>query len=956
MTDRERANNSDRAHPGKRQVPSDQVAPTTRLDPSDQVAPAERPDPDELLARIKEAESASEHPRLKIFLGMCAGVGKTWAMLQEARSAIAEGVDLAVGLVETHGRPDTEALLEGLEILPRRTLSYRGIAFSELDIDAVIERKPAVAIVDELAHTNVPGSRHVKRWQDVLELLDRGIDVWTAVNVQHMDSLADVVEDLAGVPVGERVPDTVFDRADEVRLIDLAPEDLIARLREGKVYTGEYSSAAVEGFFRPRNLGILRELALRFAARTASRRLQAYANTESGAKRGAAARTTLGERILVAVGPSPSSAYLVRWARRTSYALRSDWIALHVEDGVMRSSEDRARIEANLALARKLGAETLVVQGTDIAEAIIGTARERGASMIVIGRSGLSLLGPFPRRATVSDRIVREAGSIDVAVVQDASAPRADLTFPALRRFFAAPPRQYALLVVVFAAITGFGFLAAPRLGYRSVAMLYLGAVVALSFLAKPGPVAATAALSALTLNFLFIPPLYTFSIGSPEDWVLFAAYFLVASVTGSLVSRLHSNQALISEREARAAFLFGAAQRLAECRSAEEAAAAAASLVEEHFGAAAVVFVREDLPDNSARGADRGGLDRHALGAAAGEIDQREYAAAAYSFANLEICGASTDSLPESRLRYVPAAAREKAVGVIGLVPPAGRVWTRSDDNLLLSLGKTLAVSIERSLSEARGRRAALELESERLGRILLDSVSHELRTPLTTITGSITALGEDSVANDPRARRELLAGALEASDRLDGIVEDLLSLSRIESGMLRLTRRLADLADIARAAIDGAGPQARGREIRVALPEDVRAALVDAPLVGRLVANLLRNAASYSPAGTPIDLSFEEVGADLAVIVRDYGPGIPDGEIEPMFEKFRRGPAGPSSGVAGGIPAKAATPGLGLGLAICRGIARAHGGTVIARNVPHAGLEVTATFPSCVPEEAKE
>jgi two-component system sensor histidine kinase KdpD len=295
---------------------------------------------------------------------------------------------------------------------------------------------------------------------------------------------------------------------------------------------------------------------------------------------------------------------------------------------------------------------------------------------------------------------------------------------------------------------------------------------------------------------------------------------------------------------------------------------------------------------------------------------------------------------MPGSRLRYVPAEARGKALGVIGLVPPPGRAWTRSDDNLLLSLGKTLAVSIERSISEARGRRAALELESERLGRILLDSVSHELRTPLTTITGSISALRDDALAADPAIRRELLDGALEASDRLDGIVGDLLSLSRIESGMLRLTRRSADLGEIARAAIDGAG--ARGREIRVSIPEDARSATLDAPLVGRLVANLLRNAACYSPEEAPIDLSFEESGSALAIGVRDYGKGVPEGELEAIFDKFRRGPQ-----------ASAATGGLGLGLAICRGIAQAHGGRVTARNAPGGGLEVTALFPSCVAAE---
>ncbi len=611
----------------------------------------DRPDPDELLARIRESEGTRSHAELKIFFGMSAGVGKTYAMLQEARAARAQGIDIVLGIIETHGRKETEALVADLELIPLRPVEYRGVLLEELDLDALIARRPAIAIVDELAHANAPGSRHVKRWQDILELLDRGVSVWTAVNVQHMESYADVVEELTGARVRERVPDTVFDRADEVRLIDVAPEDLIRRLEEGAIYTGESSRAAIENFFKPRNLGALREIALRFAARTASHRLSAYARAESGAS----SQASLGERILVAIGPAPGSAYIARWARRTAYALRADWTAVHVDTGAPMSDAEKGRLEANLSLARKLGAEVLVVPGADVAEAVIETARAKGASMIVVGRSGLSRRGPGLGRASVTDRIMRDAAPIDVALVQDSGTAPAERPASMVKRLFDAPRRQYALLAVAFALLTFLAELFVPVIGYRSVALLFLAAVLGLSFIARPGPVALLAILSALCLNFFFIPPLYTFAITAAEDWLLFGVYFLVAFVTGSLVSRVHSRERLLRDREGAAAFLFGAAQLLSECGTVEAAAEAAARLAEDQFKTEAAVFVDDG----------QGDLDPTPRGKAVPKIDEREFDVAAYAFVERATCGAQTDTLPSARLRYVPASAGEKAAGV---------------------------------------------------------------------------------------------------------------------------------------------------------------------------------------------------------------------------------------------------------------------------------------------------
>jgi two-component system sensor histidine kinase KdpD len=889
-----------------------------------------RPDPDELLSRVEGAEDMEKRATLKIFLGMSAGVGKTYAMLQEAKAARAQGIDVVLGLVETHGRPDTDAVLEGLELFPKRRIEYKGIKLEELDLDGLVERRPEIAVIDELAHENAQGSRHVKRWQDVEELLDKGISVWTAVNIQHLESYADVVEELTGAPVRERVPDTVFDRADEVRLIDIAPEDLIRRLEEGCVYTGDSSRAALENFFTPMNLGALREISLRYATRAASRKLTAYARADHEVP----SESSLGERILVAVGSAPNSAHIIRWARRTAYALRADWIALNVETGVPMRSADRKRLEDNLELARRLGAEVVVASGSDVPKAVVEIARSKEVSMIVVGRSGLRALGP-PRRSSISERIMREAAPIDIALVQDSGSQAKERPFAWLRRTFGAPPKEYAFLAAAFAALIGLGELAAPLVGYRGLAFVFLAAVLGLSLVASPGPVAVLAIVSALALNFFFIPPLYTLSIGSPEDWLLFAVYFLVAFETSSLVSRVRSRESLLRERELTASFLFGASQVLSDSHSVEEAAAAASNLIKAHFGADAFILVD-----------DGDGRLSRPLESASG-LPDREFDMASYAYAERTVCGARTSTLPGAQYHYVPAFSGEEAVGVIGVRIPPEAVWTRASDELLQSLGRTLALAILRRRSDERSRDASIRLESERLGGILLDSVSHELRTPLTAITGALSALGDEELASKPETRRDLVANALEQSDALNGVVEDLLSLSRIEAGILRLKRSWVDLSELAAAGVDRAGNELSARRVEIVAPDDA-AAFVDAALVARLAANLLRNAARYSPSEEPIACRLEERTAQdgasgsatetgaraLSLCVRDHGPGLPAEELSSVFAKFARG-----RGAKG--------KGLGLGLAICKGIAEAHGGSIAARNAAGGGLEIEALLP---------
>jgi two-component system, OmpR family, sensor histidine kinase KdpD len=632
-------------------------------------------------------------------------------------------------------------------------------------------------------------------------------------------------------------------------------------------------------------------------------------------------------KILVAIGPSPNSRHLVRWAHKTASALGWEWLALHVDSGRNLSREDGERLESNLALARSFGAEVLVQEAPDIAAAVVETARDKKATMLVIGRSGLSRLGFLPRRPTVTDRIIREADPLDVAVVQDAESPRKDMTLDNLKAFFRSPLREYALLFISFIFVTGLGFLASPRIGYRSISFFYLAAVLGLSFLARPAPVALFAGLSALVLNFFFMEPQYTFRITRTEDVFLFVIYFLVAFVTSALVARLRLKETMLSERERRNAFLLASTQKLAECRSTEEAAEAAIAIIRQFCATQALFLVPGDQGNLTLlRGADN-----------AEEPDEETIAAAACAFSDRKVCGRGTGILSGARFRCIPAAAGEYSAGVIALTPPDEKPWRISDDSLILSLGRTFAFIVERERSEEMRRKAALSIESERLSKVLLDSVSHELRTPLTMITGSISALRDDNLAENPESRRILVDGALDASDRLNRIVEDILSMSRIESGSLRLSTSLVDLSDLANEALAVAGPELDESRVKLTLPAEASPARVDLGLAARLAANLLRNAARYSPPESRIDFTLSEEGESLSLMVRDYGPGVPERELESIFERFRRG-----RGAHGG--------GLGLGLAICRGIAAAHGGNVTAQNAADGGLEVKAVFPSCV------
>ena len=633
--------------------------------------------------------------------------------------------------------------------------------------------------------------------------------------------------------------------------------------------------------------------------------------------------------IAVGVGSAPSSARLVRWAHRNANLLNLAWGAFHVDGGTLLSNEDRERLEANLDLARGLGGKVWTIVGSDVVKTLVDAAMARGATTLVIGRSGLSRSAFLPKKATISDRILREASPLDVVVVSDSAEKRSNTTVAALRAVFSASPKQYFLLFAAFCLVTLACLAMAPLIGTRSVALIYLGAVLMLALVSGPAPVALMAVLSSLAYNFFFIPPRFTFSIASPEDILLFSLYFLVAAVTGFLSSGLRSRERLLQRRDKEASFLLAATEKLTGMRSAQEAAEAAAELVARYTAAPAIVYV-------SANGGQR---DLYSI-QGADELGEEDKAMARSCAERGEACGAGSRTSPGASYRFIPAGTAGKAVAAIGYRRSKRSERFSSEDELFMALGRSLALFIERERSAEVSRKAALELESERLAKVLFDSVSHELKTPLTMVTGTLSALKDEAIASDPAARAELVEGALVSSERLSQVVEDFLSIGRMESGRLKLKLELVGAEDLAAAATAAIRPSLAGRAFATAMPRRGEAYRIDAVLAARLIGNLLDNACRYSKKGGAIELRLATRGRGLSVVVADEGPGFTEERMRAPFVKFRR--------TEGDKPG-----GLGLGLAICKGIVQAHGGDLAARRSP-GRFEIEAYFPDCLGTEA--
>src|ERR1700680_725129 len=735
---------------------------------------AERPDPDAILARMKREEAESIRGKLKIFFGMSPGVGKTYAMLLAAREKQAESCEVVAGIVETHGRKETEALLEGMPIMPRAKIEYRGTKLTEMDLDAILARRPQLVLVDELAHTNAPGSRHPKRYQDVLELLDAGIDVYTTLNVQHVASRSDIVRQISGVTVSETVPDPVIDLADEIVLVDLTPEQLRSRLAEGKVYLGERAEWAAKKFFRESNLTALREMALRLVAEHVDRDLRDIMTEEK-----IAGPWKRGDRLLVAVSGSPYSERLIRYTRRLAASMEASWIVTNIERPRPLSQEEQTRLTHYLALARQLGAEVISTPGTDIGETLLRIARQQHATPIVIGKPLGSRWTSFWKRDPLR-WLMRQSGNIDIHMIPaDESAPRwRSETFE--ERLARAPWRDFGFAVVTAAVVTALSLSIFDYTGYWAVSLFYLLAVVLAATRLRRWPTLFLAALSALLWDFLFIPPRFTFYINHLHDFLMFGAYFVIALVIGHLATKLREREQSERRREERATALYRFTRALAARRDLDEALPKVLALIKQAFEADAAVWL-----------CDESGLSCHPASTFA--PSSKDESVAVWAFQKKQSAGKSTDTLPDAESLHVPLITGDRAEGVLTVRLP--QTPTIEQRELLDAFAAQLALFVnkERALEESRAAQVAHQ--SQKLQKTLFDSVSHELKTPLAAMTAALQQPEPDCSELQQAARR------------LTRTVDHLLDATRLESGLLQPVREWCDPGELVREAVAMSG-----------------------------------------------------------------------------------------------------------------------------------------------------
>jgi two-component system sensor histidine kinase KdpD len=868
-----------------------------------------RPDPDALLAQVEAAEARRARARLKIFFGYAAGVGKTYTMLEAARREKAEGADLVVGIVETHGRAETAALLEGLEVVPRRAVAHRGTTLEELDLDAVLARRPAVVLVDELAHSNAPGGRHPKRWQDVMELLEAGVEVHTTLNVQHVESLNDVVAQISWVRVRETVPDAVLERADEIELVDLTPEELLERLREGKVYVPGQAARAVERFFRRGNLLALRELALRRTAEQVDAEVRAYRREQ-----GITATWPAAERIMVCVGPSPSSARLIRAARRMAAGLRAPWVAVTAEGpgAYPLTPGARERLQGHLRLAESLGAEVVRLTGKRISTAVLRYAREHNVTRIVLGKPTHRRWRDLLRvRGSLVDEVVRGSGEIEVHFVStvDPDAPR-----PEARARPARPAgswRAHLGAAGLVGAITAMGMTVRGSLSQADVVALYLLAIMLAAVRLGRRPSLVAAALSVAAYDFCFVPPYYTFTVEHARHVLTFAMMFGVGLVISSLVARLRQQEHDARIREERTATLYALSRELVAARDAEQSARISADHASKVFGGDAAIL----LPDES------GALEVAAASHGAPRLDGSEMAVARWAFDRGRPAGVGTDTLPGTGVSCVPLQAGSLLLGVLALRPAAG-VRDPEHDGFIDAFVRQVSLALGRARAAEEARAATRRVQREEIRSALLSAVSHDLRTPLASITGAGTALREGSRLFSAEQQAELVETICVEAERMERLVGNVLDMVRIESGGLSPRREWVPLEEVVGSALDRLAPRLKGRDVGLALPPELPFLSVDPVLLVQVFVNLIDNALKYAPGDVPIEIEARALDGAVEIDVADRGPGITPGEEERVFEKFFRGDrAGTSAG------------GVGLGLPICRGIVAAHGGTIAAR-----------------------
>lgn len=872
-----------------------------------------RPDPDELLTSLKLEEERSKRGKLKIFFGMCAGVGKTYSMLKSAAVEAEKGVDIVVGYVETHGRKETEALLNGFEIISRKNVLYKETSLPEMDIDAIIQRKPNTVLVDELAHTNAPGSRHNKRFQDVLEILDNGIDVYTTLNVQHLESRADTVAQITGIVIRETLPDEIFEKADEVELIDITTKELLIRLTEGKVYAEERSREALLNFFREGNITALREMSLRLVADRVDKQLRDYMQLKR--IRGP---WKSGLHLMVVIGPNQQSAKLIRWAKNLSYTMSASLMALYVETPSPLNAAQNEQLTKNINLARQLGAEVVTTSDNDLVKAILTVASKENITHIVVGKPRTRNLLSLLQLGSFVQRLIKNSGNIDVYVL--GSDQQSDISY---KRYVAFPsytskPIQYFISALAVIIPSFLMFHLSHAIGYQVVSLVMMFIVSLLATVFGIGPILLAAFLSTAIWDYFFIPPHFTLHIEKPEDALTCIMFFVIALINGVLTTRVRRQQKLTKDREERTNALFQLTKELSLATNLDEVLSISKKRIKKHFDVEPI-FILQD---------GQGKLQEY------NAFTENEYSVASWSYRYCKNAGHFTDTLPSSKHTFYPLYGATLKTGVVA-IELAARL--KGDKEIFWDTFITqISNAIEREFLNKIARRAQLLNESDKLYNTLFNSISHEFRIPVATIMGASDALMTQDYPQE--IQKEFYGEINKASERLNRLIENLLNMSRLESRRITPRFEWCDVNDLANEVVKNLQKELEEYNVEVVISPDTPMVKLDFGLTEQVLYNLAYNATQHAPKGTTIRLKFFFDNDTLTILVMDRGEGFKYPDIAHIFDKFYRG-------------TDAKPGGMGLGLSIVKGFIEAQGGTVSAENRTNGGARFVIKMPSPVP-----
>ena len=876
----------------------------------------DRPDPEDLLKAIQASEGKSQKGQLKIFLGMAAGVGKTYAMLTAAQKLMQAGVEVVAGVVDTHGRPETAKLLEGLKSIPELEISYKNSTFKELNIDEVLKRNPKIVLVDELAHRNVPGSRHPMRWQDVMELLEAGIGVYATVNIQHLESYKDVVEGIVGVKIQESIPDLVLERATDIELVDITPTELLQRLREGKVYTGDLGEIAAQHFFQEDHLTALRELALRFTAEVVDQELHEMI---SAIQRGKGWKPR--ERLLVAIDHRPYSEQLIRTTRRLAFTLHSPWIAVYVDSGVSLNDEERARLAKHLALARDLGAEVITTKDESVAQAIQRVAEQKNVTQIILGKSRKNFFQALLKRSTIVDKLMKKSSDIDIHIIRQPSfSPYKQKKMRG--ESFTQGLFSYVHILFWTVVLSLFNAWILPHVGYKVVGFVFLLGILLLSLFFKRGPIFLSAVLFALIWTYFFIPPIGSFLVSSSEDAGFIILFILAAFITGILTNQSKKRHALLLKREQAIEAVYDIVREIAAAPSSKQIFNAVQVKLGSFLGGRCEIIAKKW--DGSFTFEE--GLSL--------VTSDKEKAVANWVFEHGKEAGWSTSTLPSVKNLYIPLKGFKDVVGILVFRPTSDRMLLPEETNLLYTVAQQVAYYLERTLSEERERKNRYLQQIEKIYEKVLRSISLELNRPLTSIQEAISAFKQEKSFMENERLFSSLYEFESSSTSLTRIAENASTMAKLSAGLIEFRRSPQNINIVIQECGKRVDAALKHHQLKLSVQEELPPIPCDIALIEILLNNLLSNAIEYSPEKTTIEIEAEVVGDAFVLSVLDEGKGIPEDMMELVFEKFYRIPGTSSIGI-------------GLGLAIVKSIAEIHHGWIKAQNRPSGGAKFSLILP---------